>query len=60
MSTVRTGRRAPAKFGRTKFVQRFAFGRFWFGHRYASKQIEAIAVQEPGGWLVLTVIVKYF
>jgi hypothetical protein len=29
------------------------------GKRWASKQIEAYAVEE-GGWLVITVIVKYF
>jgi hypothetical protein len=32
----------------------------WRGKRYATKQIEAIAVEENQRWLVITVLVKYF
>jgi len=28
--------------------------------RYSTKQVEAYAVEEGGGWLVITVLVKYF
>jgi hypothetical protein len=57
--TVESGERFPAKFGRTGFRRNFVFGDKWRGRRYETKQIEAFAVEE-NGWLVLTVIVKYF
>ena len=49
----------PAKFGRTGFRRNFFFHGEWLGPRYATKQVEAYAVEEDG-WLVITVIVKYF
>jgi hypothetical protein len=59
IETVRTGEQFPAKYGRTGFRRNFAYNQQWRGKTYATKQIEAIAVQE-NGWIVLTVIVKFF
>ncbi len=60
IGTVESGEQFPAKFGRTGFRRNFAFGGEWMGRRYATKQVEAYAVAEPGGWLVITVVVKFF
>ena len=57
--TVESGERFPAKFGRTGFRRNFVFGGEWRGRRYETKQIEAFAVEE-NGWLIPTIIVKYF
>ncbi len=59
IETVRGGEKFPAKFGRTGFRRNFAFDGEWKGHRYSTKQLEVYAVEEKG-WLVITVIVKYF
>ena len=59
IETVRKGEEFPAKFGRTGFRRNFPFNSVWRGHRYATKQIEAFAVEEKG-WLVITVIVRYY
>ncbi len=59
IATVESGERFPAKFGRTGFRRNFAFDSEWRGRRYATKQVEAYAVEEDG-WLVITVIVRYF
>lgn len=59
VETVQAGERFPAKFGRTGFRRNFLFGGEWQGRQYATKQVEAYAVDESG-WLVITVIVKYF
>jgi Domain of unknown function (DUF4258) len=59
IAAVREGEKFPAKFGRTGFRRNFVFGASWLGRRYATKQVEAYAVEEDG-WLVITVIVKYF
>jgi hypothetical protein len=58
--TVAHGRRSAAKFGRTKFRRVFAFAKRWNGKHYAKQQIEAFAAIIPDGWLVVTVVVKYF
>ncbi len=58
-ATVERGERFPAKFGRTGFRHNFVFDALWRGRSYHTKQIEAFAVKEKG-WLVLTVIVRYF
>jgi hypothetical protein len=60
IATVAAGESRPAKHGRTSFRRNFPFGGLWRGHRYATKQVEAIAVVEHGRWLVITVIAKYF
>ena len=59
IATVEGGERFPAKLGRTGFKRNFAFDGEWRRHRYGTKQIEAYAVEEDG-WLVITVIVKYY
>lgn len=60
VTTVEQGERFPAKFGRAGFRRNFTFGGIWRGRRYASKQVEAYAVEEDGEWLVITVLVKFF
>ncbi len=59
VATVAEGERFPAKFGRTGFRRNFPFDAEWQGKYYSTKQVEAYAVEEDG-WLVLTVIARYF
>jgi len=59
IATVEGGERFAAKFGRTGFRRNFPFGDVWRDRTFATKQVEAYAVQEQG-WLVITVIVKYY
>ncbi len=59
IATVQAGEQFPAKYDRTGVRRNFPFQQEWRGRRYATKQVEAYAVQEDG-WLVITVIVKYF
>ncbi len=59
VATVTAGEQFPAKYGRTGFRRNFAFDAEWRGRLYATKQVEAYAVPEDG-WLVITVIVRYF
>lgn len=58
--TVQTGRSAPAKFGRTRFRRTFTFNTTWNRKFFARKQIDAFAAKIAGGWLVVTVVVKYY
>ncbi|MCC6958822.1 MAG: hypothetical protein IT301_03155 [Dehalococcoidia bacterium] len=58
LATVRTGERQAALHGRSVFRSTFDFNAVWAGKRYATKTIEAYAVDEDG-WLVITVIVKF-
>jgi len=60
INTVAGGERFPAKYGRTGFRRNFPFNGVWNGRTYATKQLEAYAVFEADGWLVLTVVTKYF
>lgn len=60
VETVRFGESFTAKFGRTGFRRNFVYNSLWRGKTYATKQVEAIAVQENNDWLVITVIVKFF
>jgi hypothetical protein len=60
VATVEGGERFAAKHGRTGFRRNFSFGDTWRGKRYATKQIEAFAVEENGRWIVITVLVRYF
>ena len=60
IATVTGGEQRPAKHNRTSFRRNFRFGGLWRGRIYATKQVETIAVQERGRWLVITVIAKYF
>ena len=56
---IENGEQFAAKFGRVGFRRNFPFGSEWNGRRYGNKQVEAYAVEEDG-WLVITVIVKFF
>lgn len=60
MATVTGGERFPAKLGRTGFRRNFTFDARWRGRWYATKQLEAFAVPHGDGWLVITVITRYF
>lgn len=60
VATIQGGERFPAKFGRTGFRRNFIFGGEWLGRRYSTKQVEVYAVAEEAGWLVITVLVKFF
>jgi hypothetical protein len=59
IATVDGGEQFPAKFGRTGFRRNFGFDGLWRGQRYNTKQVEAYAAAE-NGWLVITIIVRYF
>ncbi|HDN27739.1 MAG TPA: hypothetical protein ENG03_11720 [Thioploca sp.] len=59
IETVAQGEMFPVKFGRVGFRRNFVFNKVWHNKYYATKQVEAYAVQE-NGWLVITVIVKFF
>ena len=58
--TVRRGEKFAVKFSRHGFRKNFAFDGQWRGKRYNTKQIEAYAIWENDGWLVITVMVKYY
>ena len=58
--TVQQGTATPAKFGRTRFRHTFVFNARWNRRFFARKQIDAFSAKIAGGWLVVTVIVKYF
>jgi len=60
VATVTGGEQFPAKFGRTGFRRNFTFQKHWHGRFYTTKQVTVFAVPEEGGWLVITVIVRYF
>jgi hypothetical protein len=59
LATVEQGEQFPAKYGRTGFRRNFSFDGLWRGSRYSTKQVEAYAVEEDG-WLVITVVVRFF
>ena len=60
VATVESGERFPAKYGRTGFRMEFPNVGIKGGKHYRIKQIDAFAVFEDDGWLVITVIVKYY
>lgn len=60
VATVRSGEQFPAKFGRTGFRKSFRHDSTWQGCFYAMKEVEAIAVREGEGWLVITVVTRYY
>lgn len=60
VDTVNAGEQFPAKFDRTGFRKNFDFNSIWNNKHYSTKQIEAYCVEQDTGWLVITVIVKYF
>ena len=59
LATVQEGERFPARWGRVGFRRNFAYNELWRGRHYETKQVEAIAV-EDNGWLVITVLVKFY
>lgn len=60
IGTVESGERYPGKFGRTGFRRNFAYSDTWLGREYGTKQVEVYAEEEDNGWLVITVITRYF
>jgi hypothetical protein len=60
IATIGRGERFSVKHGRTGFRCNFPFDGEWNNRRYSTKQVEAYAVEEEDGWLVITVIVKFF
>ncbi len=60
IETVLTGEEFPAKHGRTGFRRNFSGAFAWRGRTFDTKQLEVYAVFEDGGWLAITVIVKFF
>jgi hypothetical protein len=60
IATVTQGEQFPAKFGRTGFRRNFSHQKRWRGRFYTTKQILAFSDQVADGWLVITVIVRYF
>ncbi len=59
IATVQEGERFPARLDRVGFRRNFTYNSLWQGTWYATKQVEAITVEEEG-LLVVTVLVKFF
>jgi hypothetical protein len=57
---VEAGERFEAQFGRTGFRRNLPFEEQWRGKHYSTKQIEAFAVRRYDGWLVISVVTRYF
>lgn len=60
IEAVEQGEQFTAKYGRVGFRRNFGFDALWRNKYYSTKQIEAYAVFENDGWLVITVVVKFF
>jgi hypothetical protein len=60
INTVEQGEEFTAKFGRTGFRRNFHYGWVWRGKQYQTKQVQVFTVNENDGFIVITVIVKYF
>jgi len=60
VATVEEGELFPAKYGRTGFRRNFPFNGIWRGKQFSVKQVEAYAVKEGNGWIIVTVITRYF
>ena len=58
--TVESGERFIARFGRVGFRRNVPFGGLWRGKRYGMRQIEAYAIRRYDGWLVISVVTRYF
>ena len=59
VATVLHGERIPAKHGRTGFRRNFAFGRVWRGRVYATKPVEAYAIEKTGRNMTVTYDPRY-
>ena len=57
---VEAGERFEAKFDRVGFRRNVPYKKRWRGRRYKTKQIEAYAVRQYDGWLVISVVTRYF
>jgi len=57
---VEAGEKFEAKFGRVGFRRNVAFKKKWRGRRYKTKQVEAYAIRRYNGWLVISVVTRYF
>ncbi len=60
IAAIERGERIPARSGRWGFRRNFARDAVWRGKLYHGKQIEVIASPWEGGWLVITVVVRFF
>ena len=58
--TVEAGEKFQAKFGRTGFRRNLPYNATWRGKRYDTKQVEVFAVRRYDGWLVISVVTRYF
>ncbi len=59
-ATVEGGERFLAAFGRTGFRRSFSSEGLWQNRPHSHKRVEAFAVEEGDGWLVITVAARYF
>jgi hypothetical protein len=59
-AAVEFGEQFSAQYGRTGFRRNFSFEGVWRGKYYRTKQVEVYAIHENDGWLVITVITRYF
>jgi len=57
---VENGEKFGARFGRTGFRRNMPFDEPWRGTLYRTKQIEAYAIRRYDGWLVISVVTRYF
>ncbi len=58
--TVLSGEQTPARYGRTRFRRNLMYRRVWRGKHYETKQLEVFATPTTDGWLVITVITRFF
>jgi hypothetical protein len=57
---VEAGEKFGAKFGRAGFRRNLPYNKKWRGKRYDTKQVEVFAVRQYDGWLVISVVTRYF
>jgi len=60
IETVANGEKFQAKYGRTGFRRNFSFEKNWRNLYYKTKQVEVYCVPESDGWLVISVVTRYF
>jgi hypothetical protein len=60
VETINNGETFDAKYDRNGFRKNFTFEGEWRGVFYRIKQVEVYAVKEETGFLVITIISKYF
>ena len=57
---VEAGEQFEAKFGRTGFRRNVPYNQQWRGKCYETKQVEVFAIHRYDGWLVISVVTRYF